>query len=109
MARAAAKTAGTSAEPDKVKVPPLHERDDVLEDIAAQYNGGNNLQTVQDEFRGALKMLIGTAIPKGHDTLTASIQTNAKLIKLDEDQVVTEASGWIASEHERHPAKPAAA
>ena len=92
----------------KPNPPPLHERGDVFEDIAAQYNGGNNLQTVQDEFRGACKLLKGTAVPKEHEAFAKSIIVSADLIGLGNEADVQAALTWVASEQKRHaePKKP---
>ncbi|MBI5457697.1 hypothetical protein HY971_03165 [Candidatus Kaiserbacteria bacterium] len=90
------------AETNQTKPPPLHERSDVFEDIAAQYNGGNNLQTVQDEFRGACKLLKGTAVPKEHEAFAKSIVVSADLIGLGNEADVQAALTWVASEQKRN-------
>ena len=90
-----------------LKPPPLHDRCDVFEDIAALYNGGNNLLAVQDTFRGALSLLEGTAIPKGHDALVSSIEGSAKLIELADDPIVTATIAWVEAEKLRHAPKGA--
>lgn len=84
------------------KPPPLHKRSDALDDIVAEYSGGNNLMSVQDTFRGALRMIRGTAVPKEHDELSTSISTDATLIGLENDPLVAKTLTWITSEKERH-------
>lgn len=97
--------ADTAQKDMEVKPPPFHECGNVFEEIAALYNGGNNLLSVQDEFRGALKVVNKRAVPKEHTALAASIATSAALIDLVDDPLLKETLKWIESERARHPEK----
>ena len=85
-----------------VKPPPLHNRNDVFEEIATLYNSGNDLELVQNRYRGALMMLNGSAIPKGHSALVTAISTYAEMIDLGDDALVQKTIAWIGSEERRH-------
>lgn len=96
----------------EVKPPPLHEWEDVFEEIVTEYHGGNNLYLVQERYRGACQLLTGTAIPKSHDALHLCVESNARLIGLADDNTtdrdIHAALTWIESERERHEKEAAA-
>lgn len=96
--------ADTATKTTEKKPPPLHERIDVFDDIVAQYNGGNNLHLVQAEFRGAMRLLCGTAVPKGHEALTLTVETDASLIKMNDEKDFHDTVNWIESERLRNAA-----
>ncbi len=86
------------------KPPPLHERGDVFEEIASQHvdNGGRHPDVAEAKFRGALMMIQGTAIPKGHGRLARAIAKSALQLGLGSNPLVDQALKWIEFEKTRH-------